>query len=231
MIRAVTVTCFVLLLFLLPAPQAWSAPAADQLLPQTTKGFLSIPDVQEFRRRWSETQLGKLCADPVMQPFAQDLQRQIRDKLLNGSFSVALTWDELFDVCGGELCVGGDSAGQRPQGTCLGADPGRYRSARGGRAGDGEGRRGVGSAGSPAERSSRSAGQELVTQQLPRRRGEVEAEMVIRFLVEDLLVIGNHEATCVEILRAADQRHAAGRGPAVTDGLSPDHGPRGSGSR
>ena len=115
MIRTVTATCFALLLFSLPAPQAWSAPAMDQLLPQTTKGFLSIPDVQDFRLRWNQTQLGKLCADPVMQPFAQDLQRQFRDKLLNGSFRVALTWDELFDVCGGELCVAGIQPGNAPE--------------------------------------------------------------------------------------------------------------------
>ena len=59
--------------------------------------------------------MGKLCADPVMQPFAQDLQRQIRDKLLNGSSRVALTWDELFDVCGGELCSGGIQPGNDPK--------------------------------------------------------------------------------------------------------------------
>ena len=48
--------------------------------------------------------------------------------------------------------------------------------------------------------SSRLAGHELVIHELPRQRGEVRAELVVRFLVEDLLVIGTHEATCVEIL-------------------------------
>ena len=46
-----------------------------------------------------------------------------------------------------------------------------------------------------------AAGQELVIHELPRRRGEVEAELVVRFMVEDLLVIGTHEATCVQILQ------------------------------
>ena len=52
---------------------AWGAPPADQLLPATTKGFVSLPNVDDFRQRWGQTQLGKLAADPIMKPFADDL--------------------------------------------------------------------------------------------------------------------------------------------------------------
>ncbi len=199
MIRPVPVTCVVLLLSLAQGARAWAAQGADQLLPSTTKSFVSVPDVQEFRRRWSETQLGKLGADPVMKPFAQDLQRQLRNRLLNGSFNVTLSWDELFRACGGELCVASIQPGN---------DPKAHASVMildvaGQRAEAEEVMRKVAEelVRQGARRSVKQvAGQELVTQQIPRRRGELEPETVIRFLVNDLLVIGNHEATCVEIL-------------------------------
>ena len=113
--RSVSVPCFALLWTLVLTAPARPAPEADQLLPSTTKAFLSIPDVQEFGRRWDETQLGKLSADPIMEPFAKDLHRQLRDRLLNGSFSVALSWDELFAACSGELCVAAIQPGDDPK--------------------------------------------------------------------------------------------------------------------
>lgn len=67
-------------------------PAADQLLPATTKGFVSFPDVAEFRSRWQTTQLGQLAADPVMKPFAEDLQRQLHERFVENNFNVSLTW-------------------------------------------------------------------------------------------------------------------------------------------
>jgi hypothetical protein len=47
---------------------------------------------------------------------------------------------------------------------------------------------------------------EMVIYDLPRQRGEALADHVIRVLVDDLLVIGNHEAVCQQIL----QRYLAG---------------------
>ncbi len=197
--RSVSVTCFALLWTLVLTAPARPAPEADQLLPSTTKAFLSIPDVQEFGRRWSETQLGKLSADPIMEPFASDLHRQLRDRLLNGSFSVALSWDELFAACSGELCVAAIQPGNDPKAhasVLLLEVTDRQAEAEQVLAKVAEElqRRG-------AQRTVKRVGEhEVITQQIPRRRGELESETVIRFLVDDLLVIGNHEPTCLEIL-------------------------------
>lgn len=200
MTRFLTVISWgVLLLCAMQAPQAAAAPPTDQLLPQSTKAYLSIPDVQDFRQRWRQTQLGQLAADPVMQPFTQDLQRQFRAKLFSRSVSLALTGDELLGACGGELCIAGVQAGGDAKGhaSVLIVDVTGHRA------------QAEALLAKFAEELTRQnarrtvkkvAGQELVMHEVPRQRGAVEAEKVIRFLAHDVLVIGNHEATCVEIL-------------------------------
>ena len=74
MIRVFSIAVFA---SLLASQTLAAAPPADQLLPTTTKGFLSVPDVEDLETRWEQTQLGKLAADPVMKPFSEDLERQI----------------------------------------------------------------------------------------------------------------------------------------------------------
>lgn len=96
----------ILLALLLVAPSAnfAAAPAAESLLPQTTKGFLSIADVDEMLAKWNETQLGQLMNDPIMKPFADDLRRQIEDKFAKTGIRLGLTWEDLEGVYGGEVC-------------------------------------------------------------------------------------------------------------------------------
>ena len=37
--------------------------------------------------------------------FADDLQRQIRDKIVNSRFNMQISWEDLAAACSGELCV------------------------------------------------------------------------------------------------------------------------------
>ena len=60
---------------------AVATPPSETLLPSTTKGFLSVPDVEELGNRWNETQLGRMANDPVMKPFVDDLREQITAEL------------------------------------------------------------------------------------------------------------------------------------------------------
>ena len=55
----------------------WAAPPSEQLLPGTTKGYVSVGNVERFRTDWAKTQLGQLLADPIMQPFVKDFQAPI----------------------------------------------------------------------------------------------------------------------------------------------------------
>ena len=85
--------------------QADAAKPGKTLLPDTTKAYLSVPDVDLLRQQWNETQLGKLVADPVMQPFVEDLQRQIQEKLSQTNARLGISWEDLEGVYGGEVCA------------------------------------------------------------------------------------------------------------------------------
>jgi hypothetical protein len=98
--------CWMLLVGVLCCPIAASAaPPSEDLLPGTTKGYVSVPNVEVLRTKWNETQLGHLIADPVMKPFVDDLRAQIKNKLSTSRVSLGLTLDDLADIYGGELCL------------------------------------------------------------------------------------------------------------------------------
>lgn len=95
----------ILLAVLSPATPARGARPSESLLPNTTKGYVSVPDVDALRAKWDETQLGALTRDPVMQPFVEDLRRQIRSKLDAAGYRLGLTLEDLDGVYGGEVAA------------------------------------------------------------------------------------------------------------------------------
>ncbi|MEQ8789117.1 MAG: hypothetical protein RIC55_22585 [Pirellulaceae bacterium] len=78
---------------------------SEQILPATTKAYVAVPDFDDFRAKWNETQLGKLAKDPVMKPFAEDLRAQIKFKLSQTGVRLGLTLEDLQGVHGGEVCL------------------------------------------------------------------------------------------------------------------------------
>jgi hypothetical protein len=94
----------VLLLVALSATAEAGRPAAN-LLPQTTKGYLSVPDVQLLREAWPKTQLGQLCDDPAVRPFVDDIARRLGQSSGETHHRLALAVDELQNISGGELCL------------------------------------------------------------------------------------------------------------------------------
>jgi hypothetical protein len=92
-------------LFASLAPSAFAQIASERILPATTKGFLAVPDVDQLQQQWDKTQLGQLMADPVMQPFVEDFQRQIKEKLSESGKKLELTWADLENVYGGEAVM------------------------------------------------------------------------------------------------------------------------------
>jgi hypothetical protein len=189
------------------AAPVWSAPPSDQLLPAATKGYVSVPNVDDFRERWSRSQMGKLAADPIMEPFVKDLQRQIREKYIKNRFNIAVTWDELAEACGGELTLASiqpdDSEQGQAHASVLIVDvTGRQAAAE--RILDEAARQLVAKGGQ--RRVASAAGHEIIIFDLPRQRGEALADQVMHFLVDDVLVLANHETICADILR----RHVSG---------------------
>jgi hypothetical protein len=98
--------CWMLLFGVLCCPATASATTpSEELLPSTTKGYVSVPNVELLRTQWKATQLGQLIDDPVMKPFVEDLRDQIKNKLSKSRVSLGLTLDDLDNIYGGELCL------------------------------------------------------------------------------------------------------------------------------
>lgn len=78
---------------------------SETLLPPTTKAFFSILDYDALLDNFNETQLGHLSNDPVMKPFVEDLRRQFKEKMAEAGRSIGITFDDMKEIYGGEICV------------------------------------------------------------------------------------------------------------------------------
>ena len=79
-----------------------AAPAADQLLPNTTKAFVSIPNLQDLQQRFERTQIYQLLNDPVVKPFADDLKRQLQARFDQTQARLGISFEGLEDLGAGE---------------------------------------------------------------------------------------------------------------------------------
>lgn len=98
---------------------ASAAPPADTLLPDTTRGFASVPSLATLEEQFSKTQLGKLADDPAMKPFSADLKRQFDDKLAAGYERLGLQLDDIRAMAAGEVAVATVHDGKAPAGTAV----------------------------------------------------------------------------------------------------------------
>jgi len=82
--------------------EAMAARPSDSLLPNTTKGYLSVTNVNRLIDRFNATQVGKLAQDPMMAPFAKDIKRQLREKFFKTRNRLGVDLADLKDVATGE---------------------------------------------------------------------------------------------------------------------------------
>lgn len=82
-----------------------AVPPSDTILPATTKGYLSIPDLDGLVKKWHETQLGQLSDDPMMKPFIDDFKTQIRNKLSDTRVRLGISLEDVSDISGGEISL------------------------------------------------------------------------------------------------------------------------------
>lgn len=110
------IPCIAALVFCLPqlARPLTAAPPSEQVLPKTTKGYVSIPDMDLLREKWEQTQLGELMQLPAMKPFSKDLQRQLNEKLTKTGVKFGLKLSDLDGVYGGEICLAAIQPGGNP---------------------------------------------------------------------------------------------------------------------
>lgn len=97
---AVLAVCLLSTVALRAAP-----PAGDVLLPNTTKGYLSAPNVPALRAAWDQTQYGQLLDTEEMRAFSADLRRQLREKWAEDTLQLGITWDDIEAIAQGEAAV------------------------------------------------------------------------------------------------------------------------------
>ena len=105
MVRRTNIAVCLLGAFIFCAPVRGEVLPGESLVPVTTKGFLSIPSLDELKSHWNETQLGKLMKDPVMQPFMEDVSEQFRDRLNQTGRQIGINFEDLDSIDGGEIAV------------------------------------------------------------------------------------------------------------------------------
>ncbi|MGE0755936.1 MAG: hypothetical protein AB7F89_01720 [Pirellulaceae bacterium] len=66
---------------------------------------MSVPSIDALQQGWNATQLGALTQDPIMKPFIEDLERQIKSRLTQSGSRLGITWDDLKGVASGEVAV------------------------------------------------------------------------------------------------------------------------------
>ncbi|MGW8257015.1 MAG: hypothetical protein ACWGMZ_05990 [Thermoguttaceae bacterium] len=85
---------------------AQEVPSGETLMPENTRGFISITNLDVLIEHYNKTQLGKLTSDPVMDPFTKDVRNQFEKRWSAVHVRLGLTLDDLKEVPGGEVCVG-----------------------------------------------------------------------------------------------------------------------------
>jgi hypothetical protein len=80
-----------------------ASPTAEQIFPDSTKGFVAFPNIKTFQEQWKQTQFGKLLDDPLMQDFKNEVQKQLTERMEK---TFGLTLDAISSLPSGEVALG-----------------------------------------------------------------------------------------------------------------------------
>jgi hypothetical protein len=185
-----------------------SAEPSENLLPNTTKGFVSTPNLEEAQTKLADTELGKMFNDALMRPFVEDLEKQIRSRMDKAGVRLGVTFDDLKGVNSGEVAlavVQPDPKDKNSHATVLIIDTtGKTAAAKAMLekiAANQASKRGVKS-------SLKSGNVELTVFTLPVKVGETAPEQVIYFLHNDQIVITDHQGVAKGIAGRFGQQSA-----------------------
>ena len=79
----------------------------QNLLPATTKAWISIPDAKDLSNRFDRSQFGELAKNKTLKPFADSLKKQIKDLIDQQNVRLNLDIEQLDGVNTGEICFAG----------------------------------------------------------------------------------------------------------------------------
>ncbi len=93
-------------LLLLSVARASSArEPLERFLPPTTKAFVAVTDIDRALARWEKTQLGQLMAEPMMQPFVEEMRTRFQGDVLALNDRLGVQIDELRQLRAGEVAL------------------------------------------------------------------------------------------------------------------------------
>lgn len=191
-----TILSLLAIAFALPA---LAVEPSENLLPNTTKGFISTPNLELAQEKLGETELGKMFSDPLMQPFVEDLEKQIRGRMDMAGVRLGLTFEDLKGVDGGEIALAviqPDAKDKNSHATVLIIDvTGKEAAAKAMLekiAANQTAKKGVKSV-------TKANGIDLTIYALPLKADETAAEHVIYFLHQDQIVLTDSEVAAKEI--------------------------------
>ncbi len=79
---------------------------SERILPAKTRGWVSVSDATEFRRRFDGTHYGTLLKDPSLEPFIQGFRDQAGSSGTRQFGRLGLTLDDILGIAGGECALG-----------------------------------------------------------------------------------------------------------------------------
>jgi hypothetical protein len=80
-----------------------AAPRGSQLLPNTTREFITVENVQLLEDSWNRTQFNQLLEDPALRPMADALREQFGGRWQT-SETFGFAWPKLKAAASGEVC-------------------------------------------------------------------------------------------------------------------------------
>lgn len=197
---SVLVRVGLLLVLVSSSASAQEAIRGASLLPNTTKAYLSIPDVAVLREKFNATQLGELVKDPVMKPFVEDLRQQIDAKLGKSGVKIGIAWEDLEGVYGGEVCFAAvqPDGDKKQHATVLIVDVGENREA----AAKLLDKVSKNLTSKEAKKTARKVGAvEMSVFTLPKKKDETVARQVCQVLTGGRIIASDHLATAEGIVR------------------------------
>lgn len=79
----------------------------QELLPATTKAWISIPNAKDLSDRFDRSQFGELAKNKTLKPFADSIKSQVKGWIDEQNVRLNLDIDQLDGVNSGEICFAG----------------------------------------------------------------------------------------------------------------------------
>lgn len=94
-----------LAVLLLGSSASVAAPLSKDLLPNTTRGYVAVENLPALVESWRQTQLGRLFADPVMEPFLDHLHGQLSQRVAEAGDRLGIAVADLEGLSSGEFSL------------------------------------------------------------------------------------------------------------------------------